>query len=326
MDIVAQRPLEDGSRRLQVAELEQDKTENAASHPRFRRPRLGLGLPKEGLSCFTRLAILAAHEACQASARSRRRSAHRRRPPVWRVRWRARRRRPSRRRQSLSTTSLHDHSRCATSEVGSKEPASPTPCCGAARSAFSAIAIALPRWAIASLKAERRSASSPALPHHSIAKSLTPGRSEMTSDRLRFRLSSDERRGRASVQRLTTAFQEAVVGRVLNQRMLETVGRLWRDAIDEEKVCVHETSPKRIWSEASSKSRCRRPVAALRRDVAQKGIGEAPPQHCADLRDFARRSQPVEPRRQRLPQGRRNRLRSPSLAALENQARHLLDE
>ena len=68
------------------------------------------------------------------------------------------------------------------------------------------------------------------------------GRSEMTSDRLRFRLSRDERRGRASVQRLTTASQEAVVGRVLNQRMLEAVGRLWRDAIDEEKVCVHETS------------------------------------------------------------------------------------
>ena len=66
IDVIAQSPLEDGSRRLQVAELEQDKTENAASHPRFRGAPFGFGFPKEGLSCFTRLAILATHEACQA--------------------------------------------------------------------------------------------------------------------------------------------------------------------------------------------------------------------------------------------------------------------
>src|SRR5580704_4139484 len=63
MHVVAQGPLEDKSRRLQVAELEQDKTENAASHPLF--GRAPFGFPKEGLGCFTRLAILAAHEACQ---------------------------------------------------------------------------------------------------------------------------------------------------------------------------------------------------------------------------------------------------------------------
>src|SRR6516165_10206329 len=66
MNIIAQSPLEDGSRRLQVAELEQDITENAASHSRFRGASLGFGFPKEGLSYFTRLAMLAAHEACQA--------------------------------------------------------------------------------------------------------------------------------------------------------------------------------------------------------------------------------------------------------------------
>src|SRR5580700_919180 len=105
--------------------------------------------------------------------------------------------------------------------------------------------------------------------------------------------------------------------------MLEAIGRLRRGAIDEEKGCVHETGQgglKRAFIES--------PVGGLRvrRDVAQKGIGEAPPQHCANLRDFARRSQPVKARRKRLPQGRWNRLRSPSLAALENQLRHLLDE
>src|SRR5271166_5731772 len=39
---------------------------------------------------------------------------------------------------------------------------------------LSAIAVALPRWAIASWKAERRSAWSPARPHHSIARSSRP--------------------------------------------------------------------------------------------------------------------------------------------------------
>src|SRR5215472_8873453 len=66
MNVIAQSPLEDGTRRLQVAELEQDITENAASHPRFRGAPFGFGFPKEVLSCFTRLAMLATHEACQA--------------------------------------------------------------------------------------------------------------------------------------------------------------------------------------------------------------------------------------------------------------------
>ena len=62
------------------------------------------------------------------------------------------------------------------------------------------------------------------------------------------------------------------------------------------------------------------------RDLAQERIREAPPQDRADLRDLARRSQTVEPGRQRLPERRRNRLRRPLLAALENEPRHLLDE
>ena len=46
-DVIGQSPLEDGARRLQVPELEQDKTENAASHPLF--GRVPFGFPKEGL-------------------------------------------------------------------------------------------------------------------------------------------------------------------------------------------------------------------------------------------------------------------------------------
>src|ERR1700735_5187462 len=67
------------------------------------------------------------------------------------------------------------------------------------------------------------------------------GGSEMISDRLRFRLSSNQRRGCAFVQRLTAASQEAVIGRVLNQRMLEAVGHLRRISVDEQKTCVRET-------------------------------------------------------------------------------------
>ena len=83
---------------------------------------------------------------------------------------------------------------------------------------------------------------------------VEPGLGKVTGDRLGFFVSLDERLRRAPVQRLAAAFQEAVVGRVLNQRMLEAVDRLRRDAIDKEKVCVHETA-QGDWSEASSSSR-----------------------------------------------------------------------
>ena len=65
-------------------------------------------------------------------------------------------------------------------------------------------------------------------------------RSEMASDRLRFRLSGDQRRCGAPVQGLTAASQEAVIGRVLNQRMLETVACLRRDTFDEQKRGIDE--------------------------------------------------------------------------------------
>ena len=64
----------------------------------------------------------------------------------------------------------------------------------------------------------------------------------MPGDRLGFFVSCDKLLRRAPVQRLAAALQEAVVCRVPNQRMLETVDRLWRDALDEEKVCVQETA------------------------------------------------------------------------------------
>jgi hypothetical protein len=50
------------------------------------------------------------------------------------------------------------------------------------------------------------------------------------------------------------------------------------------------------------------------------------PQHRADLRDLPRRPEPVEARGERLLQGRRDCLRAALGAALEQEARDLLDE
>jgi hypothetical protein len=38
------------------------------------------------------------------------------------------------------------------------------------------------------------------------------------------------------MQRLAPAFQETVIGRVSDQRVLEAVGRIWRRALDEQKI------------------------------------------------------------------------------------------
>ena len=93
--------------------------------------------------------------------------------------------------------------------------------------ALSAISIALPRWAIASWNALRRSAASPALPHHSIAGSAVAGLREMMRDELGLRVGRGEQRlGRAAMQRLPAALQQALVGRVLDQRVLEAIGRV----------------------------------------------------------------------------------------------------
>ena len=108
-----------------------------------------------------------------------------------------------------------------------------------APAALSAMAIALPRWAMASWKAERRSAWSPALPHHSIASIVEPSLGEMMGDRLGFgRCGFAQDFGRAGMQRLAAALEQAVVGRVLDQRVLEAIISLRRSALDKQKVGV----------------------------------------------------------------------------------------
>ena len=63
-----------------------------------------------------------------------------------------------------------------------------------------------------------------------------------------------------------------------------------------------------------------------RRHLAEQPVRKVAPQHGADLRDFARFAEPVEPRGQRLLQGRRNRLCAALRVALEQEPRHLFDE
>ena len=61
---------------------------------------------------------------------------------------------------------------------------------------------------------------------------------EMVRDGLRLGLGFDQRFGRAVVQRLTAALEQALVGRVLDQRVLKAVVGLRWSALDEQKVGV----------------------------------------------------------------------------------------
>ena len=61
-DEVGQRALEEGSRRFQVALIEQNYAEKAASCAGFRSAPVGLGFPQEALSYFLRQGKFAPNE------------------------------------------------------------------------------------------------------------------------------------------------------------------------------------------------------------------------------------------------------------------------
>ena len=126
---------------------------------------------------------------------------------------------------------------------------------------------------------------------------------------------SDQDFRRAAVQRLAAALEQALVGRVLDQRVLEAVVRLRAGALGEEDVRVGEPV------ERGPEGGVVDPA-----HVAQQRVSEIVAQYRADLGDFARFAEPVEPRRERLLKRRRDRLQAAGLAALEQKARDLLDE
>jgi predicted ATPase len=116
---------------------------------------------------------------------------------------------------------------------------------------LSAISMASPRCAIASWKAERRSAWSPALPHHSIAASVRPAWGEMMRQHfgLSCRLVGEavaQSFGGAAMQDLAPAFQQVLVGCVLNERMLEAVVAFRHHAFHQHDVGVRKPFKRRF--------------------------------------------------------------------------------
>ena len=148
---------------------------------------------------------------------------------------------------------------------------------------------------------------------------VQPGLGEMMGDDFglscgALRLTAQEFGG-SEVQRLAAALEQAVVGGVLDQRVLETVSRLRSMALDEQNVGLGKPL------------QCR-----LQRAFVEAGHGleqcirESPAQHGSDLSGLARGAEPFEPCGERLLQGRRDRLRAALFAALQLEARNLLDE
>ena len=117
------------------------------------------------------------------------------------------------------------------------------------------------------------------------------------------------------MQRLAAAPEQAVVRRVLDQRVLEAIIGLRRRALHKQKVGVGQPLQRGLQSRL-----------VVFGDVAQKPVCEITSEHRADLRDLARGAQPVEARGERLLERRRDRLHAALIAALEQEPRHLLDE
>ena len=111
--------------------------------------------------------------------------------------------------------------------------------------------------------------------------------------------------GGAAVQRLTAALEQAVICRFLDQRVLEAIGCLLACAHGDEEVRVGESVERGLEGAVVDAA-----------DLAHQRVGEILPQDSADLRDFARITQPVKPRSELLLQRRRDRLRAANLTAL----------
>ena len=62
------------------------------------------------------------------------------------------------------------------------------------------------------------------------------GLAEMMGDRFRLGVGGAQRLGRAAVKRLSSALEQALVGRVLDQRVLEAIFSLRRSALDKQQV------------------------------------------------------------------------------------------
>ena len=96
--------------------------------------------------------------------------------------------------------------------------------------------------------------------------------------------------------------------------MLEAIGRLRASALDEQKVRVNKAIERGLQAAVVDRGYGGAVYGGFVETTysggegAQQGIGEIASQDRADLRDFARFAEPVEPRRERLLKRRRDRL------------------
>ena len=118
-----------------------------------------------------------------------------------------------------------------------------------------------------------------------------------------------------AMQRLPADLEQAVVGRIPDQRVLEAVVRPRRRVLDEQDVGLGE--PLQGGLEAG--------VGDLRY-AAQPCVREIVSENSADLGHLPRRPKPVEAGGEGLLQCRRDRVRPDVNAALQNEARDLLHE
>ena len=110
---------------------------------------------------------------------------------------------------------------------------------------------------------------------------------------MRYRLglcaAFEQRLGGAAVERVAAALEQAVVGRIANQRVLETIGRRGRRAFDEHEIGLDEAFERGLQGGLIQPA-----------DLAEQRKGKIAAQNRADLRDFPCVSKPIEPRRKRL--------------------------
>ncbi len=118
------------------------------------------------------------------------------------------------------------------------------------------------------------------------------------------------------MQFLAAALEQRFVSRVPDQRVLELVGCLGGDAAHVEQFRVGESAQGALQVRFGD-----------RMDRVKQFVGKFAADYGADLDDFLGRPQPIQPRHQRVMQGRRNLApRKLCVAALEHRPRQLLDE
>src|ERR1700722_6341510 len=75
---------------------------------------------------------------------------------------------------------------------------------------------------------------------------VEPGLGEVMRDSLGLRASKDERLRCPAVQRLAAALEQAIVGRVLDQRVLEAIVRVMARALGDEEIRASEPVERRL--------------------------------------------------------------------------------